>query len=265
MEFLKTRMSMFIILLLIIFLAVIFSGNVFINKAETPDVKIIRTIDDKEFGKIEIKKYPRLIFFKTSIKDGTWESGKEGFKALADYIFGDNDKKEKIDMTAPVIKEHESNGKWTMNFIAPKKYKNVSDLPKPNKDMISIIDGENENKVYISILFSGNYSEESMNKHLDELVSYCDKNNFKINKDMQMLLFYNPPWTIPFLKRNEIMFEILNPETLNSGAENAVVTEGNSNVMSTESAGATASQNSANAQGSVNVQQSVSMGDGESQ
>ena len=88
----------------------------------------------KKFDKFEIRKYDAALFSSVKLnKKGYKESSSEGFRILAGYIFGDNDAKEKIAMTSPVVMELGDSSK--MMFMVPKKY-NLKNLPNPNNSKI---------------------------------------------------------------------------------------------------------------------------------
>ncbi len=180
--------------------------------AEQPDYNLI-----KSKGNIEIRDYLPMILAEVEVFGERRPAIREGFKILADYIFGNNTSQikmkmtapvtnefsEKMAMTAPVIQE-EHLGKWKIRFIMPKKY-NLETLPKPNsKDVILI---PFPAKRFAVIRFSGLADEENIKQHTKELEAYILAENLKpIGKTV--LAFYNPPWTLPFLRRNEVMLEI---------------------------------------------------------
>ena len=85
----------------------------------------------KQYEDFEIRTYESTLF--TSVKLSTKnykESSSQGFSILAGYIFGDNDRNEKIAMTSPVAMSLEDS--MTMLFMVPKKF-NKETLPKPNQ------------------------------------------------------------------------------------------------------------------------------------
>ncbi len=203
MSYFSKQMAFFTILLLIIIGLIFFSGSIISKDTEKQEFKILKKIES--YG-IEIRQYPKMALIQTQCDTENNESKKVSFKLLANYIFGGNDQKMKIAMTAPVIQKiNKDDEECTMNFIVPKKYK-IEDLPNPLSDKISII--EESEKVYISITFSGNNTESNRKKYKEILLQYCKDHSIKINEN-PLILSYNPPWTLPFLKKNDILFEIL--------------------------------------------------------
>ena len=88
----------------------------------------------KKFDKFEIRKYDAALFSSVKLNQkGYKESSSEGFRILAGYIFGDNETKEKIAMTSPVVMELGDTSK--MMFMVPKNY-NLKNLPNPNNPKI---------------------------------------------------------------------------------------------------------------------------------
>jgi len=77
---------------ILIFTCIIFALVSFSSKnIETPDYKILKTVDE-----VEIRLYPKMIVAKTSLQDNSFENnGSNGFRTIANYIFGGNEKKMK--------------------------------------------------------------------------------------------------------------------------------------------------------------------------
>ena len=110
---------------------------------------------------------------------------------------------EKIAMTAPVMQEpHMDN--WKIRFVMPRKY-SFETLPKPNsKDVILIPVPAGR---FAVIRFSGRADDENINQHTKLLQAYILAEKLQ-PLGGSVLAFYNPPWTLPFLRRNEVMVEI---------------------------------------------------------
>lgn len=199
------------IILPIITLTIIFALSIgtIMSKVEKP-----KYITIEKNGNIEIRDYEQTIIAEVSVKGERKEAIREGFKVLANYIFGNNLSKnrssvtakqegQKIAMTAPVeqIKDIDS---WKISFTMPSKY-SIDSLPSPNTDKIKLLKIPKEKRIVIE--FSGSNTDENIEKHLQILLAYCERENITINEG-PIFAFYNPPWTLPFLRRNEIMFKL---------------------------------------------------------
>ena len=86
----------------------------------------------------------------------------------------------------------------------PKKY-TLETLPKPNSQDIHLIPILAQR--YAVIRFRGLADDESVEEHTAKLQTYIEDNKLKAI-GTPIFAFYNPPWTLPFLRRNEIMVQI---------------------------------------------------------
>lgn len=187
------------------------SGNIMSN-VEQPDYKVVTSEEN-----FEIRDYSPMILAEVEVSGERKQAIREGFKILADYIFGNNTSNIKMEMTAPVTNELSEKmamtapvlqelhmDKWKVRFVMPKKYR-FEMLPKPNsKDVILT---PLPARRFAVIRFSGLADNESIKLHTDELEAYIIAE--KLNPIGEPILaFYNPPWTLPFLRRNEVMIEV---------------------------------------------------------
>lgn len=163
-----------------------------LKKVEQPKYSVVEKYDN-----IEIRKYEPLIKASTIIA-GTKESSlNKGFRKLAAYISKNN-----IKMTAPVM-INSNDDKWQISFIMPRKTV-LKDLPI-NPDIILSSTPE---KKYIVISFSGSSSEENF-KHQELLFNkFIEKKQIKTTGKI-VHAYYNPPWTLPIFKRNEVFKELI--------------------------------------------------------
>ena len=106
-------------------------------------------------------------------------------------------------MTAPVTQQADGNT-WRVRFIMPSKY-TIETLPKPNNPAVKL--KEVPAKRFAVIRFSGTAGEDSLKRHTKELSDFLGAKNFA-PLSPPTYAFYNPPWTLPFLRRNEVMVEI---------------------------------------------------------
>lgn len=181
-----------------------------------PEFKL--TFKDNNF---EIREYEPKILAQVTVKGNFNNASSKGFKVLADYIFGNNisiDGNSKIDMTAPVIAETASkkiemtapviaegrDSEWLISFVMPKEY-SLKTLPKPNNKNITITSLPKEK--YAVIVFSGLVRESNYNEQIKLLKNFIISKNLKIIDQVQIAR-YNPPWTLPFFRRNELMIRI---------------------------------------------------------
>ncbi len=168
------------------------------SNVEQPDYTLV-TSDEN----IEIRDYPSIIIAEVEVLGQRKQAITEGFKILADYIFGNNKPTQKMEMTAPVLQQQHMD-KWKVRFVMPKKY-SLETLPKPNFKEVILI--QLPATRFAVIRFTGLADDENIKRHTDELKAYIISNKMKPIGE-PILAFYNPPWTLPFLRRNEIMLEI---------------------------------------------------------
>ena len=159
---------------------------------------------------IEIRHYKKLLYAETKVTGPREESISTGFRIIADFIFGNNRLSEsdnnssKIAMTSPVIQERISNSNWKVKFIMPQSF-TVQNLPLPNNEKIKITEGNNE--YFIAIRFSGSSSQKNLDKNHKILLDHISANDIETSGST-IYAFYNPPWTLPIFRRNEILYKI---------------------------------------------------------
>ena len=182
------------------------------SNVEIPDYKILEKTEN-----IEIRRYPPLIVAEVRTTGSREDSIGAGFRILADFIFGNNKEENKISMTTPVTQQEgtkiemtapvqqEKTGKeWIVSFIMPSKF-SMNTLPKPTNDKIKIVQMPSRN--YAAIVFSGRGTKDNLTANTLELKEYISRSNYSIRGNPKYA-FYNPPWTLPFMRRNEVQFEL---------------------------------------------------------
>jgi len=177
----------------------------------------------RQDGAIEIRDYDPMIVAEVTITGERYAAINEGFRILAGYIFGGNTAKTKIAMTAPVTQESgdakgakiamtapvtqeasENQNEWKVRFIMPPEY-TLASLPVPNDTRIKFIEVPAYRTAVIQ--FSGFNTDSNLSDHLKFLMDWLTKNNIA-PLGQPTYAFYNPPWTLPFFKRNEVMVRI---------------------------------------------------------
>ena len=126
------------------------------------------------------------------------------FRKLFNYISGNNEKNEEIKMTVPVT-QMEKKGNMTMQFYLPSKF-NKDNVPNPSRSDVEIVNIEGG--YYAVIRYSGRASDKNFIKHKEILENELKKDNISI-KSPAIKASYNSPFTLPMLRRNEAMFEII--------------------------------------------------------
>ncbi len=168
-------------------------------------------------GDIQIRDYSPMIVAEAEVSGARKEAISKGFRIIADYIFGNNAPKENVAMTAPVIQQpaekiamtapviQEGTGnRWKVRFVMPASY-TMETLPKPNNDAVTL--KKVEGKRFAVIRFSGTASESNLKKNTDALSTFLKEKKLSAVSGATYA-FFNPPWTLPFLRRNEVMAEI---------------------------------------------------------
>ena len=182
---------------------------------EKPSYKVI--LSDQSF---EIREYPEALVAQVTVSGPYKDARTKAFKILAGYIFGKNKGDSEISMTSPVqIKQEptkiamtspveikQTNGKYTMAFFMPKKF-TLETLPEAiDKRIVFKV---TKSKLTVSIVYSGSNTKElSTEKHL-ELRNWLNAMTEYVGEEGHSFYGYNPPWTLPFMRRNEVHINIV--------------------------------------------------------
>ena len=130
-------------------------------------------------------------------------TGDNSFRKLFNYISGNNEKNQEINMTIPVT-QTEKSGNMTMQFYLPSKF-NEDNVPDPTNSDVAVINIEGG--YYAVIRYSGRASEENFIKHKSILEDQLIKDNIQIQSP-PIKATYNSPFTLPIIRRNEAMFRV---------------------------------------------------------
>ena len=183
------------------------------SNVEQPNYDVLSSSTDD----IEIRQYAPMVIAEVEVRGAREEAISDGFRLLADYIFGNNTTQQDIAMTAPVqqqankkiamtapVQQQSSGDRWKVSFVMPAEY-SLSTLPEPNNEQVKL--KQIPAKDFIAIQFSGTNSKQNITKHERQLRQYIERNNIQ-TLGSPKYAFYNPPWTLPFMRRNEVMIEI---------------------------------------------------------
>lgn len=169
-------------------------------------------------GGLEIRRYEARIAAETTVVADEESARRIAFNRLAGYIFGANHNGprsarrapvvqqargghgEKIAMTAPVTQQANAEGQWVIRFFMPRD-KTLESLPDPDDPAVSVVTAPAETVAVRR--FSGSTSPRAVAAQTAALMRAVRDQGFEAT-DSPAAWFYDPPWTLPFLRRNEI-------------------------------------------------------------
>ena len=169
----------------------------------------------------ELRSYEPMILAEVQVEGDLDEASSQGFRLIAAYIFGQNQASQKMAMTAPVTIDEqsvknekiamtvpvgiESNaGKCTVSFVMPAQY-TMETLPKPLNPVVKLRQIPATKKAVI--VFSGFYNSQKVAEKTLELEAWMKAQNLQAIGSPQFAR-YNPPWSLPFMRRNEVMLNV---------------------------------------------------------
>ena len=188
-------------------------------------------------GQYELRQYAPMLIAETVVEGDMDEASNKGFRLIADFIFGNNQvagaasekiamtapvtvepQSAKISMTAPVTVEPQHAGthadvnmqtaqQWRINFVMPSRY-TLATIPKPNNRAVTL--KEVPSKSFVVLKYSGFNTVARVQSKTQEAVAWAAQKHLKVIGTPQ-LSRYDPPWTLPMFRRNEIMIEVAAP------------------------------------------------------
>jgi hypothetical protein len=184
---------------------------------ETPRYQVERILAEG----FEVRRYEPMLLAETTVATTDYRrAGNEAFRVLANYIFGDNQGRREIAMTAPVEQRRERDGAriamtapveqrasdagWTVSFMMPSAWRRET-LPLPNDPRVAI--REVPGRRIAAIRFSGTWSARSFAAREAELVAAVTHAGLAMVGE-PWTARYDPPWTPWFMRRNEILVEL---------------------------------------------------------
>ncbi len=186
-------------------------------------------------GRIEVRDYAPFIVAETEVEGDLSTASNRGFRAIAGYIFGANRStrgadgaeriamtapvtaepaSEKIAMTAPVTVEPQDAGaadalaqarRWRIHFVMPRQY-TMATLPRPLDPAVTL--REVPGGRWAVLVFSGLAGESKVRDNTAELLAWVAARGLQPAGAPQ-LARYDPPWTLPFLRRNEVLVPLV--------------------------------------------------------
>ena len=167
------------------------------SKIESPKYTVIKSYDG-----FELRQYCSMILAQTVMKSNSYEtSSSNGFRTVANYIFGGNDENKKIAMTSPVIMDMGDETK--MSFVMPKEH-SMTCLPEPNSDQVEILPVSP--KKYAVLTFSGYADNKKITKYSNRLLTSVKAEGLETIGNIQFM-GYNAPWQV-IGRKNEVAIEV---------------------------------------------------------
>lgn len=190
-------------------------------------------------GNCEIRRYAPVIIAETLVSGDMDAASSKGFRLIADYIFGNNTlagaaaekDSQKIAMTAPVMLEPVAGAakiamtapvtaepvddastlsaatQWRIHFVMPAEY-SMPTLPKPNNEAVKL--REMPARTFAVLGYSGLNTASRVQQKTDELSVWMKAKGLEPT-GAPRLARYDPPWTLPMWRRNEIQVEVRMP------------------------------------------------------
>jgi hypothetical protein len=172
-------------------------------------------------GSFEIREYSSYLVAEVFMEEENFdEASGDGFRMLADYIFGNNLSRsasvqmagkaeaasENIAMTAPVqMDQGKKSNQWRMAFSLPSKW-NLETAPVPNDQRVNLREISPERMVVLQ--FSGRMATQDLEEKEQELRQWAMKQGITVVGSVRTAR-YDPPWTLPFLRKNEVQLKVI--------------------------------------------------------
>lgn len=190
---------------------------------EIPDYEVTATHE-----LFEVRRYAPRLVAEVEVEGEGRKAANAGFRVLADFIFGNNEARGSIAMTAPVdrratsttidmtapvdrreVEGEDEEPRWVIAFTMPSKW-TMETLPKPRDERVHI--REIAPKTYAVMRFSGAPSEAKVERRMEVLDRAVREAGLTPSGEPPTYARYDPPWTLPMLRRNEILLELRMPE-----------------------------------------------------
>jgi hypothetical protein len=184
---------------------------------EEPSYEVIETYEE-----FEVRRYQPYLLAEVDVSGGINSAGNKAFRILAGYIFGDNEAATKMAMTAPVESRSRNQGEkmamtapvtstkkdgdemTTVAFVMEQKY-SIETLPVPNDQRIQV--REVPERIVAVRRYSGRWTDTKYQRNLQLLVEALSNESLEVVGEA-VLARYNSPFSLPMMRRNEVMFEI---------------------------------------------------------
>lgn len=188
-----------------------------IRTTEEPEYTILTEDDD-----FEVREYASYVVAETTTQGDYDDAETSAFYRLFDYISGENEGERSLAMTAPVLQEaaegeelamtapvliEESSAEkssWTMAFVLPADV-TIDTAPIPTNPDVRL--REVPAQRVATIRYGGLRSEEKIERYSQQLLEWIEEQGLRPTSEPRYA-GYDPPFTIPFLRRNEVQVDV---------------------------------------------------------
>jgi hypothetical protein len=193
-------------------LGLVLFGGVALAETEQPKYSV-----EARSGDFEVRLYAPTIVAEVTVGGTRDAAVNEGFRILAGYIFGGNEPSAKIAMTAPVtqqqgekiamtapVTQSEAGGGWIVRFTMPASW-TLQTLPKPKDGRIRLVPVPERRMA--AVRFSGLRTDARLASEAERLGEFVRSRKLQPQGPV-VYAYYDPPWTLPFLRRNEVLQDV---------------------------------------------------------
>lgn len=178
-------------MLLRVVLALLLVLEAFAMAIETPDYQVVA-----QDGKFGVRDYPPMTVARTAMGDGD-------FMRLFRYISGGNAAEQKIAMTAPVLVQH-GGADQGMSFVVPRSVA-AGTVPAPKAAEVAV--DKMPAARFAVFTYSGRRTRANEDGALAKLRAWAERKGLQTGGE-PIFAYFDPPWTLPFLRRNEVMLRV---------------------------------------------------------
>lgn len=185
---------------------------------EQPAYAVVSSLSDD----IEIRQYAERVAVEVTVTGDDADAVRSAaFRLLFAYISGANRAKtdiamtapvetrrdsRKIDMTAPVESQVGETGATTMRFFLPGRF-TLDTVPEPAEGRLRLVALPAQRLAVMT--FSGSRRQTVVSDRLQQLHAALDARGLEASGSPERAFFYDPPWTLPWFRRNEVAIEII--------------------------------------------------------
>jgi hypothetical protein len=153
----------------------------------------------------ELRHYDPAILVQVTVTGDAQSAGSMGFGSLVRYISGDNEPGRKMAMTSPVLQESAHSSSHVVSFVLPVNV-SVDDIPRPRDARVSTVAVPSRDMA--ARTYIGRWTQRKFEDNAEQLVADLARDGISA-VGLPSWARYDPPWTPPFLRRNEVLVEVV--------------------------------------------------------